>query len=1289
MSRLLRITRNAVAALALLVLGAVGYIATTERGARLALELAVHAADGRLAYGSVQGTLHESLEIGNLEVVQGTVAFSAETLFVRWHPRALLKGDIRVHSLRARRALLRLPAAADAPTAAPIAPTFPELPVTLLIDEFLADDVAIVQAGATHSFKRVRFALRADRDAIALADFGLGMQAHAIEVQARVENRRKLPIDARIGWRGRAAGRGGHANVTVAGPLDALTIEGAFDLEQRGRISGRADVLADAPQFSAIVEVDPFMLDDTQKTSFDLSRLEAQGTPNTVDVLFSTAVTTTSMPRREVAAEVHAVRGADDPVTASARFSWRAVAAAAGPYARVAGEGAVALDEDVVRLRHTVAAPFPVATEAVVTALWDEPVFDVVNRWQAMSVDVPAVGRVDADPGQLVLAGPLSGLKVSGDAAARLETGGLIAADWRGELTAGGFRLHAMDLSLLDGTVQLAGAADWLDTPRGTFTFSAQDLDLAALRPDLESRVALRGDGRFTAGEAGLETGVRLLDASGSWRGKPLHANAEFLSRAGVMTVRAANFKLGRNSASLHGTLDETATATFDVAFPALGEFAAGLAGALNAAGEVSGSIAKPALRATLEARGLRYQDYSANAVDGDAVLDLAGDTVAKLRLDVDDVRRGQASLGALSVAVDGTTKNHVIGLSFVTTSAQIDVSARGGWSERQWTGVFEDLRASAGMFGDWSLVAPAEVSVRNGSAGLAPLCLAFDSARACVAVTQWSAQDGEAQVDIRRLPLGLVRDFLPTTVALTGTAEADARIAKTDGAVEASGTAAVAEGVVSLAIAGGAGETLPLRGVRAAFEINPAMARVAAHADVGEWFALDADFTHSFTGDRAIGGALSARLSDLAWLGEFIPDIAGSTGGAMLSGTFGGTLEAPQVALAGQLVDGMIHMPLSGTRISALDLTLDNLGGRQLAFALEAHEGAGTVALDGEIALDAEAGWPGRVRIDGERYPVVRLPDAEADVSPEVEIEFSTRHLDVTGRVVIPRVAVSAITVPDSAVSISGDEIVVGVETGAGDDTAPRPDFIRDAVTGNVELVLGDEVGIEAAGLSSRLTGALRWAKARGEALGRGEGRISIAEGSYQAYGQNLVVERGYLIFAGAIDNPALDVRAVRPDIAVTAGIRVTGQLTAPKFQLFSRPALPDSDVLSYIITGRGFGDVNSDQAGIIARAALSLGAEQGSIVTSQVQDAFGLDEFSVSTGTTAAETSFIAGKRLSPKLSVRSDFNPFDRLWSFFVNYKLTSTWSVEAESGQRQGADLIYSFERDSLLPEGWLE
>jgi len=93
--------------------------------------------------------------------------------------------------------------------------------------------------------------------------------------------------------------------------------------------------------------------------------------------------------------------------------------------------------------------------------------------------------------------------------------------------------------------------------------------------------------------------------------------------------------------------------------------------------------------------------------------------------------------------------------------------------------------------------------------------------------------------------------------------------------------------------------------------------------------------------------------------------------------------------------------------------------------------------------------------------------------------------------------------------------------------------------------------------------------------------------------------------------------------------------------------------------------------------------------MVTSRVQDAFGLDELSVNTGATAGQTSLTAGKRLTPKLSVRSEFNPFDRLWSFFLNYKLTKNWSVEAESGARQGADVIYSIERDDLWPPRWLD
>ena len=77
-----------------------------------------------------------------------------------------------------------------------------------------------------------------------------------------------------------------------------------------------------------------------------------------------------------------------------------------------------------------------------------------------------------------------------------------------------------------------------------------------------------------------------------------------------------------------------------------------------------------------------------------------------------------------------------------------------------------------------------------------------------------------------------------------------------------------------------------------------------------------------------------------------------------------------------------------------------------------------------------------------------------------------------------------------------------------------------------------------------------------------------------------------------------------------------------------------------------------------------------------------FNLDDFSVEGGDSVDSTSFSASKRLSPKLTFRSSFNPFDQLWSFLLNYKLTDNWSVQTESGVTQGADIVYSIESNTF-------
>ena len=60
---------------------------------------------------------------------------------------------------------------------------------------------------------------------------------------------------------------------------------------------------------------------------------------------------------------------------------------------------------------------------------------------------------------------------------------------------------------------------------------------------------------------------------------------------------------------------------------------------------------------------------------------------------------------------------------------------------------------------------------------------------------------------------------------------------------------------------------------------------------------------------------------------------------------------------------------------------------------------------------------------------------------------------------------------------------------------------------------------------------------------------------GSYRAFGQKLVIERGRLVFGGPVRNPGLDLLALRKNQAVEAGVEVRGTLQLPVTRLVSEP--------------------------------------------------------------------------------------------------------------------------------------
>lgn len=1324
MKRALRILLG-VTLLALLALGGlVAWVAGTPGGSARALAVAAALAGERFSFESASGTLDETLEVRGLSVRLPAFSLDAARAGLRWRPYALLDGELHVRFARLADVTLRIAGSPADPAATRIEPpAFPALPLTVRIDALDVDGLLVENGTTRHALERVHLALRLDARHLSVSDLLVDAADFELEGGATLSDARMPLLEAQIEARSERAGEPLVAKLDLNGPLDRLTLGGQLDGSRDGtafaaRVAGTVSALADPPRASLTAEVAPLILGEpTAPRTIKGLRLEVTATPSVADVDLRATVEGVPPGERTIEANVHAVReaaatpGADAAVRVELR--WQAVAPDGG--ARLAGSGSARLEQGTLRFRTVLDAPYVATLEGRLASVFDAPVLEATARWDPFELALPDRAPVALAAGALNARGPLHALAFDGETGLSIEPVGDIALNWRGRAGPAEVTLEAVNAALLGGTAALNGTVSWAPAPRAAFRFRGEGIDVAevlALSAPADdpaarqaatdglppTRLALSGEGQVALEDGSPVLALTLDELSGVWRGHALHARANVHARPGAVSVRRATFALGDNRARADVEIAQTLSGDFELALAELGQFGTGVEGRLDAAGRMSGALTAPAVSARFDGEGLRYAAWSAASVAGTAAFDLAVEAPLEVAVTARRVSHGDRRVDALDVKLDGTTADHTLAMVLDAAPRRIELEVRGGLAgglnDGRWTGVVQALDADTGRAGRWTLVAPAAVTVDRQRLDVEALCVANGEAHGCVTARELSRTGGTAAVTVDRLPLALAQDYLPASVTLEGHATLRANVEQRDGAPVASGYVGLADATVSLDIdAEGDGKItrVPVRAARAELTLDPTRLASTVVADVDGLVAISGRFDYALDGTRAMDGRLVTRTENLAWLGEFAPLLAGSRGAAEVIGTFAGSLDAPSVSVDVRLTEGSLFVPPSGTRVSSFEARLRTPAGQRLTLAASAAEGEGRLAIDGELALDPASGWPGEIRVTGTNFPVVRLPDAEADASPDLNVRFGDGQVELTGTLTIPRVAVSVLSLPESAVSVSPDEVIM--REAAADDAADAGtatgDFLTRAVSGDVELVLGDAVAIEAAGLSARVTGGLRWTKQRGDSLGRGEGRLSIVDGSYVAYGQQLTIDRGHLIFAGAIDNPALDVRAVRPDVDVTAGLRVTGFMTDPSFGLFSNPAMADSEILSWIVTGHGLSDASSGEAGIIARAALSLGAERSSIVTSQVQDAFGLDELSVNTGATARETSFIAGKRLTPKLSVRSDFNPFDRLWSFFLNYKLTDAWSVEAESGQRQGADLIYGVERDTLIPQRWFD
>jgi translocation and assembly module TamB len=195
-----------------------------------------------------------------------------------------------------------------------------------------------------------------------------------------------------------------------------------------------------------------------------------------------------------------------------------------------------------------------------------------------------------------------------------------------------------------------------------------------------------------------------------------------------------------------------------------------------------------------------------------------------------------------------------------------------------------------------------------------------------------------------------------------------------------------------------------------------------------------------------------------------------------------------------------------------------------------------------------------------------------------------------------------------------------------------------------------------------------------------RAKGTIRTVNGSYYAFGQRLTIERGRLIFDGPIDNPALDIVALRKNLAVEAGVEVTGTVRVPRVRLVSNPPVPDGEKLSWLLTGQGVDRASRADLSALSAASAALLGQGRKPITTEIANTVGLDDISVRGsassvigGTSGQVVAF--GKRISDRLSLVYEQGLTVATNALRIEYALSRTLTLRAEAGTVGSVGIYY--------------
>ncbi len=427
---------------------------------------------------------------------------------------------------------------------------------------------------------------------------------------------------------------------------------------------------------------------------------------------------------------------------------------------------------------------------------------------------------------------------------------------------------------------------------------------------------------------------------------------------------------------------------------------------------------------------------------------------------------------------------------------------------------------------------------------------------------------------------------------------------------------------------------------------------------------------------DTPIEGVLEVRVANLGTWGPWVPAGWRLGGELHTTASIGGRLGAPQYIGAIRGSGLSVRSFVQGVAISEGEVAIALQGERARIERLRARGGSGTLSLEGEAELGAAP--QAQLRLVAERFQLLGRVDRRIVASGSAALRLNRDTLALDGRFELDEGLIDFTR--GDAPSLSDDVVVVRARTETAVPSAPpvvreTPLALPKAAL-DLRVDLGERLQVRGRGLDSRLRGELRITSPGGRLAVNGT--VRAVDGSYQAYGQKLVIDRGELVFNGPAENPRLDIEATRPNLDVRVGVAVSGSAANPRVRLFSEPEMAEVDKLSWLVLGRGSDGLGRTDTALLQRAALALLSGEGPGATDQLISAIGLDELSVrQSDGEVRETIVSLGKQLSRRWYVgyERSLNATTGTWQLI--YRIAQRFTLRAQSGLDNSLDAIWTW------------